>query len=71
MSAGDPSSPTRLPPRVQETLACLLEEDGEKQAAARLGLSPATVHRHYRVASRAELLARVLRFPHRSLTAES
>jgi DNA-binding CsgD family transcriptional regulator len=66
--AGDPFSPTRLPPRVQETLRCLLEGDGEKQAAARMGLSKETVHqyvkalyRHYRVASRAELLAWVLR----------
>jgi DNA-binding CsgD family transcriptional regulator len=70
VSAGDPYSPTRLPPRVRETLSCLLEGDGEKQAAARMGLSRATVHqyvkalyRHYRVESRAELLARVLRRP--------
>jgi DNA-binding CsgD family transcriptional regulator len=68
VSAEDALSPTRLPPRVRETLGCLLEGDGEKQAAARMGLSRATVHqyvkalyRHYRVASRAELLARVLR----------
>src|SRR6266849_1689365 len=66
--AGDPFSPTRLPPRVRQTLSCLLEGDGEKQAAARMGLSRETVHQyvkalycHYRVASRAELLARVLR----------
>lgn len=71
VSAGDPLSPTRLPPRVQETLRCLLEGDGEKQVAARMGLSLPTVHqyvtalyRHYRVASRAELLARVLRRKH-------
>jgi DNA-binding CsgD family transcriptional regulator len=68
MSAGDPYSPTRLPPRVREVLSCLLEGDSEKQAAARMGLSRSTVHqyveflyRHYGVASRAELLARVLR----------
>ena len=68
VSAGDPLSPTRLPPRVRETLQYLLEGDGEKQAAARMGLSRETVHqyvkalyRHYRVESRAELLARVLR----------
>jgi DNA-binding NarL/FixJ family response regulator len=68
MLAGDPFSPTRLPPRVRETLHYLLEGDGEKQAAARMGLSKETVHqyvkalyRHYRVASRPELLARVLR----------
>jgi DNA-binding NarL/FixJ family response regulator len=70
VSAGDPHSPTRLPARVQETLDCLLDGDSEKQAAARMGLSRETVHqyvkalyRHYRVASRAELLARVLRRP--------
>jgi DNA-binding CsgD family transcriptional regulator len=68
LSVGDLFSPTHLPPRVRETLRCLLEGDGEKQAAARMGLSRETVHqyvktlyRHYRVASRAELLARVLR----------
>src|SRR5207302_4561824 len=68
VSADDPYSPTRLPPRVRETLDCLLGGDGEKQAAARMGLSRETVHqyvkalyRHYRVASRAELLVRVLR----------
>jgi DNA-binding NarL/FixJ family response regulator len=67
MLSGDPFSPTRLPPRVRETLRYLLEGDGEKQAAARMGLSKETVHQyvktlysHYRVASRAELLARVL-----------
>jgi DNA-binding CsgD family transcriptional regulator len=70
VSPTDPSSPTRLPPRVRETLSCLMEGDGEKQAAARMGLSVPTVHqyvtalyRHYRVASRAELLTRVLRRP--------
>ncbi len=68
VSADDALSPTRLPPRVREALSCLLDGDGEKQAAARMGLSPETVHqyvkalyRHYRVASRAELLVRVLR----------
>ena len=68
--ADDPHSPARLPPRVREVLDCLLEGDSEKQAAARMGLSRETVHqyvkalyRHYHVASRAELLARVLRRP--------
>ena len=68
MSADDQHSPTRLAPRVRETLSCLLDGDSEKQAAARLNLSRETVHqyvkvlyRHYRVASRAELLARVFR----------
>lgn len=70
VSADHPLSPTRLAPRVRETLSCLLEGDSEKQAAARLNLSRETVHqyvkvlyRHYQVASRAELLARILRRP--------
>jgi DNA-binding NarL/FixJ family response regulator len=73
VSAGDPFSPTRLPPRVRQTLQCLLDGDSEKQAAARMGLSGTTVHqyvkalyRHYQVESRAELLARVLRRTGRS-----
>jgi DNA-binding CsgD family transcriptional regulator len=68
--ADDQYSPARLPPRVRETLACLLDGDSEKQVALRMGLSRTTVHqyvtalyRHYQVASRAELLARVLRRP--------
>lgn len=70
VAADDAFSPTRLPPRVRQTLACLLEGDSEKQAAARLGVSGPTVHqyvtalyRHYGVTTRAELLARVLRPP--------
>ena len=58
----------RLSPRLRQTLACLLEGDSEKQVAARLGLSPTTIHqyvtalyRHFRVESRAQLLAHVLR----------
>lgn len=57
-----------LPARLQETLACLIEGDSEKQVAARLGISPATVHqyvtglhRHFGVHSRSELLVHVLR----------
>jgi DNA-binding CsgD family transcriptional regulator len=57
-----------LPPRLRETLECLLEGDGEKQAAARLGLSRHTVHEYvtalYRrlgVSSRAELMALCLK----------
>lgn len=53
-----------LSPRLRQTLACLLEGDGEKQVAARLGLSRATVHqyvgalyRRFGVHSRGELLA--------------
>lgn len=68
VSPDDPLSPTRLPPRVRQVLSCLLDGDSEKQVAVRLGLSGPTVHqyvtalyRHYAVASRAELLARVLR----------
>ena len=57
----------RLSPRLRQTLACLLEGDSEKQVAARLGLSRATVHqyvtalyRHFAVRSRAQLLAHVI-----------
>jgi DNA-binding CsgD family transcriptional regulator len=61
-------SPADLPPRVREVLACLLEGDGDKQVARRLGISPYTVnqytkqiYRHFRVAGRTELLALWLR----------
>jgi DNA-binding CsgD family transcriptional regulator len=57
-----------LPPRLRQTLECLLEGDGEKQAALRLGLSRHTVHEYvtalYRrlgVSSRPELMALCLR----------
>ena len=60
--------PSQLPPRVRQVLRCLLEGDGDKQAAARLGISPHTVNvhtkaifRHFGVQSRAELLARWVR----------
>jgi DNA-binding CsgD family transcriptional regulator len=66
-AAGQPSF-VDLSPRERQTLACLLEGDSEKQVAARLVLSRATVHeyvtslyRHFGVSSRAELLARFLR----------
>jgi len=62
------SSLSKLPPRVRQTLACLIEGDSEKQAAARRGLSPATIHqyvtalyRHFGVRSRAQLLALVFK----------
>jgi DNA-binding CsgD family transcriptional regulator len=63
-----------LSPRLRQTLGCLMEGDSEKQAAARLGLSPSTVHpyvtalyRHFRVRSRAQLLAHVMkRLPNES-----
>ena len=64
--AATDSGVDQLSPRLRETLACLLEGDSEKQAAARLGLSRSTVHqyitalyRHFSVQSRAQLLARV------------
>lgn len=57
-----------LAPRQRQVLACLLEGDGEKQVAARLGIGFATVHtyvkalyRHFHVAGRTELLAWFLR----------
>lgn len=53
-----------LSPRLRQTLELLLQGDGEKQAAAKLGLSRHTVHRYvtelhrrFNVAGRAELLA--------------
>jgi DNA-binding NarL/FixJ family response regulator len=67
LSATD-SGPALLSPRLQATLVCLLEGDSEKGAAARLGLSPSTLHqyvtalyRRFGVASRAQLLGQVLR----------
>jgi DNA-binding CsgD family transcriptional regulator len=64
----DDPNPSGLAPRLRETLRCLLEGDGEKQVAARLGVSTLTVHdyvkslyRHFGVASRPELLAYFLR----------
>jgi DNA-binding CsgD family transcriptional regulator len=54
-----------LSPRMLQTLRSLLEGDSEKQAAAKLGLSPHTIHvyvkalyKRYNVSSRGELLAR-------------
>jgi DNA-binding CsgD family transcriptional regulator len=62
------STPDKLSPRLRQTLGCLVEGDSEKQVAARLGLSPTTVHqyvtalyRRFDVRSRAELLAHVFR----------
>jgi DNA-binding CsgD family transcriptional regulator len=61
-------SPSDLPPRVRQVLKCMLEGDGDKQVAARLGLTRHTVNqyakvifRHFGVQSRGELLARWLR----------
>src|SRR5213595_2260676 len=54
-----------LPPRVAQTLQCLLSGQSEKEVARELGLSPHTIHvyvktlhKHFNVSSRAELLAR-------------
>jgi DNA-binding CsgD family transcriptional regulator len=65
---GMEAGPEKLSPRLRQTLACLLEGDNEKQAAARLGLSQATTHqyvtalyRHFKVSSRAQLLAHVIK----------
>lgn len=61
-------APSALPPRVQQVLRCLLEGNGDKQVAARLGISPQTVNvytkqifRHFGVQGRSELLARWIR----------
>jgi DNA-binding CsgD family transcriptional regulator len=61
-------SPTDLPARTLQVLRCLLEGDGDKQIAARLGISPLTVNvhtkaifAHFHVSSRTELLARWIR----------
>jgi DNA-binding CsgD family transcriptional regulator len=67
------ASPSDLSGRLRQTLTCLLRGDSEKQAAAHLEVSAATVHvyvkalyRHFRVSSRGELLAYFLRraYPH-------
>jgi DNA-binding CsgD family transcriptional regulator len=64
ISLAEPS-PAALPPRVRQMLKCLLEGDGDKQAAVRLKLSRYTVneytkqiYRRFGVQGRAELLAR-------------
>jgi DNA-binding CsgD family transcriptional regulator len=63
----DPS-PAALPPRVRQVLRCLLEGEGDKQIARRLGISGHTVNQyakailaHFGCQSRAELLARWVR----------
>jgi len=67
VAAGEPRLLV-LPPRLRQVLLCLLEGDGEKQAAARLGLSRAAIHeyvgrlyRHFGVNDRAELLSLFLK----------
>src|SRR5262249_37634017 len=60
----DEPSPAALPPRPRQVLRCLLEGDGDKQIARRLGISAFTVNqyakvlfRHFGVQGRAELSA--------------
>jgi DNA-binding CsgD family transcriptional regulator len=62
------ANPERLSPRLRQTLALLLEGESEKGVAARLGLSPATVHQYvtalyrlFRVSSRPALMALAIR----------
>src|SRR4051812_13519346 len=45
---GDPS-PGDLPPRARQVLRCLLEGEGDKQAAARLGVTRHTVNQYAKV----------------------
>jgi DNA-binding CsgD family transcriptional regulator len=59
------ASANGLSPRMEQTLRWLLDGDSEKQVAAKLRLSPHTVHvyvkgiyKRYGVSSRAELLAK-------------
>jgi DNA-binding CsgD family transcriptional regulator len=61
-------SAANLAPRVRRVLDCLLEGDGDKQIAARLGISRYTVNEytkiifwHFGVQSRSELMARWIR----------
>jgi len=63
VGASEPG-PDASSPRLQQTLACLLDGDSEKQLAARLGLSRATIpqyvtalYRYFGVTSRAHRLA--------------
>lgn len=77
LAAAHEPSALHLSPRLREVLDCLLEGDSEKQTAARLGLTPQTVnqyvkavYRHFRVNSRAELMARWIRFGRGRTTAE-
>ncbi len=65
LAAADAPTISGLTRRQRQTLDALLDGDSEKQIAARLGLSRATVHeyvtaiyRHFGAASRGELLAR-------------
>lgn len=71
-----PDQTAGLSPRHVQTLQYLLSGDSEKEIAARLGVSPHTVHvyvkglyRHFNVASRGELTARFVRQPAAGATA--
>ena len=64
LASAHEASARDLSPRAQETLHCLLEGDSEKQIGRRLCISQNTVHhyvktiyQHFRVNSRAELMA--------------
>ncbi len=64
MTTANETIPSDLSPRLQTVLICLLSGEGEKQIAARTGLSSHTVHDHVRslyrkfdVRSRSELFA--------------
>jgi DNA-binding CsgD family transcriptional regulator len=66
--SGERAPSNDLSPRERQTLECLLSGDSEKQIAAKIGLSPHTVHiyvkaiyRNYNVSTRGELLSRFLR----------
>jgi DNA-binding CsgD family transcriptional regulator len=66
--SGAEASPDDLPPRLRQTLVCLLDGSGEKQVADRLGLSLPTAHqyvtalyRRFGVRSRAQLMAYALK----------
>jgi DNA-binding CsgD family transcriptional regulator len=69
LAAAHEPSAMQLSSRLRQVLDCLLEGNSEKQVAARLGLTPQTVnqyvkaiYRHFHVSSRAELMARWIRF---------
>lgn len=64
--SSDTGADAALAPQLQRTLELLLDGSSEGEVVARLGLSPHTVHdhvkrlyRHFRVNSRAQLLARL------------
>ena len=57
-----------MPPRLRQSLQCLLEGDSEKQIARKLGISRETAHknvaalyRRFGVSSRGALLASMLK----------